>query len=362
MSKSEMIAPIKNLFLVNLGVRSGERVLVLTDKKSKAISQIAKSVAECGKELGLKIDFLQMPSVSSHSQEPQELVWKKVFSPENVLSLKQEGLFKKLLSKEASEEESQRAVQVLNLRNLPDVVIAITYFSTTHTNFRRLLTKKGTRYASMPLFSESMWTGAMDVDYEEMAKQASKLKKALEKGEDIEITALSGTKLKFSIKDRPIHIDSGILRNPGDFGNLPAGEVFLAPVEGTAKGRLVINFKKDKKLSSPIIAEIKNGRVTKLTGTNKKASQLRDVLEKEPLASSLAEFGIGVNPKAKNPNNILEAEKILGTIHIAFGDNIGFGGMVSVNFHEDFVVSSPQVVIWKKKTKQVIIESGKVLI
>ncbi|MEK9149123.1 MAG: aminopeptidase, partial [Candidatus Desantisbacteria bacterium] len=308
---------MKNLFLVNLGVRSGEKVLVLTDKKSKAISEIAKRVVECGKELGFKVDFLQMPSVAGHSQEPQELVWKKVISPENVLSLKQEGLFKKLLSKEASEEERERAALSIDLRFLPDVVIAITYFSTTHTNFRRLLTRKGTRYASMPLFSESMWAGPMDVDYEKMAKQASKMKKVLEKGEEVEITAPSGTQLKFSIKDRPIHIDSGILRNPGDFGNLPAGEVFLAPVEGTASGRLVINFKGDKKLTSPIIAEIKDGKVAKITG--KKASQLREVFEKEPLARNIAEFGIGINPKARNLNNILEAEKILGTIHIAFG-------------------------------------------
>lgn len=353
---------MKNLFLVNLGVKANEKVLVLTDKKSKVISQIAKRVAECGKELGFNVGFLQYTSVASHSREPQELVWKKVFSDKNVLNLKQEGLFKRLLSKEISEQERERAALSIDLRNLADVVIAITYFSTTHTNFRTLLTRKGTRYVSMPLFSESMWTGAMDIDYEEMAKHAFQLKKALEKGEDVEITAPCGTLLRFSIKDRPIHIDSGILRNVGDFGNLPAGEVFLAPVEGTANGRLVINCRGDKKLPCPIIAEIKDGKVVKLTGTNKKASQLKEVFEREPLARNIAEFGIGINPKAKNPNNIIEAEKILGTIHIAFGDNIGFGGSVSTNFHEDFVVFSPQVTIWKKKKKLEIIENGRILI
>lgn len=347
---------------MNLGVRPGEKVLVLTDKKSKEISEIAKRVAECGKELGFNVSFLQYPSVAGHSQEPQELVWKKVYSSENLFHLKQEGLFKRLLSKDVNEEDRKRAAQALNVRLLPDVVIAITHFSTTHTNFRILLTKKGVRYASMPLFSESMWIGAMDVDYEKMEEQALNLKKALEKGEDIEITAPCGTHLEFSIKDRPVLIDSGILRKPGDFGNLPAGEVFLAPVEGTAKGRLVINSRPDLKLPSPIIAEIKDGKVIRLTGTNKKASQLREVFEKEPSARNIAELGIGINPKAKNPDNILEAEKILGTIHIAFGDNIGFGGKVSANFHEDFVVFSPQVVIWKKKKRQEIIRIGKILI
>jgi len=353
---------MKNLFLINLGVRANEKVLVLTDKKSKAISEIARRVAECGKGLGFNVSFLQYPKVAGHSVEPQELVWKKVISSENLFNLKQEGLFKRLLSKDVTEEERQRAAQALDARLLPDVVIAITYFSTTHTNFRALLTKKGVRYASMPLFSESMWAGAMDVDYDKMEGQALRLKKALEKREDVQITAPCGTHLEFSIKDRPIQIDSGILRKPGDFGNLPAGEVFLAPVEGTARGRLVIKSRGDKKLPSPIIADIKDGKVYRLTGTNKKASQLREVFEKEPLARNIAEFGIGINPKAKNPNNILEAEKILGTIHIAFGDNIGFGGKTSVNFHEDFVVFAPTVTIWKKKEKRLIIESGKVLI
>ena len=44
------------------------------------------------------------------------------------------------------------------------------------------------------------------------------------------------------------------------------------------------------------------------------------------------------------------------------GDNIGFGGKVSTNFHEDFVVFSPTVVLWKKKGKQAIIKSGQSLI
>ncbi|MFH0774907.1 MAG: hypothetical protein V2A53_05360 [bacterium] len=55
------------------------------------------------------------------------------------------------------------------------------------------------------------------------------------------------------------------MRKPGDFGNLPAGEVFLAPVEGTAKGRLVIKSRGDKKLPSPIITDIKDGKVYRLT-------------------------------------------------------------------------------------------------
>ena len=64
----------------------------------------------------------------------------------------------------------------------------------------------------------------------------------------------------------------------------------------------------------------------------------------EPLGLSVlpqAELGIGTNDRATRPDNILEAEKILGTIHIALGDNSGFGGTVSTPYHEDYVFYQP---------------------
>ena len=56
---------------------------------------------------------------------------------------------------------------------------------------------------------------------------------------------------------------------------------------------------------------------------------------------NIAELGIGTNDRATRPDNILEAEKILGTVHIALGDNSGFGGTVSTPFHEDYVFYRP---------------------
>jgi leucyl aminopeptidase (aminopeptidase T) len=52
---------------------------------------------------------------------------------------------------------------------------------------------------------------------------------------------------------------------------------------------------------------------------------------------NLAELGIGTNPNARQPDNVLEAEKIKGTVHIAIGDNIHMGGQVESDLHEDFV-------------------------
>ena len=64
---------------------------------------------------------------------------------------------------------------------------------------------------------------------------------------------------------------------------------------------------------------------------------------KNKLYKNVAELGIGTNYKAKIRGNILEDEKVLGTCHIAFGNNKHFGGKVDVPFHVDFVIQNPTI-------------------
>jgi leucyl aminopeptidase (aminopeptidase T) len=54
--------------------------------------------------------------------------------------------------------------------------------------------------------------------------------------------------------------------------------------------------------------------------------------------TNLAELGVGTNDKATLTGNVLEDEKILGTVHVAFGASAGIGGTVSVPIHLDVVV------------------------
>ncbi|HEY4745309.1 MAG TPA: peptidase, partial [Desulfuromonadaceae bacterium] len=65
---------------------------------------------------------------------------------------------------------------------------------------------------------------------------------------------------------------------------------------------------------------------------------------------------------AHRPDNVLEAEKIMGTIHIALGDNSGFGGTVSAPFHEDYVFYHPTLTaIGADGQEAVIIDDGRLL-
>jgi leucyl aminopeptidase (aminopeptidase T) len=65
-------------------------------------------------------------------------------------------------------------------------------------------------------------------------------------------------------------------------------------------------------------------------------------------ARVLCELGIGTNPAARLSPNVLEAEKVYGTCHVAFGDNSTFGGMNPVPFHTDCVIANPVVTIDKR--------------
>jgi leucyl aminopeptidase (aminopeptidase T) len=57
--------------------------------------------------------------------------------------------------------------------------------------------------------------------------------------------------------------------------------------------------------------------------------------------TNLAELGIGTNERARLTGKILEDEKILGTVHVAFGASTGIGGTVSVPIHLDVVILEP---------------------
>ena len=184
---------------------------------------------------------------------------------------------------------------------------------------------------------------------------------ALGGSETVRVTAPNGTDLSFSIKGRPVVADTGILTEPGSFGNLPAGEAYVAPVEGTAEGRLVLDWAPFYKLREAVTIEVKGGRAVKITGNDPYAEVLGSIIKETPLKGNFAELGIGTNDKAHRPDNILESEKILGTIHIALGDNSSFGGTTKVPFHQDFVFFDPTVVAEKEGDEVKILEGGRLL-
>ncbi len=357
-----MSSVLKRIFTVNLDVKAHEEVLVFTDlvnktesiskterERREALRRIAQEVSSAGSGL-CNITYLEFPSLGGHGKEPPREVWIAALGTRVVEELQNACIFAKILDKSSTDEENREAERIVTeYAKAPAAVVALSNFSSSHTRFRDLLTRLcGTRYASMPIFEESMLEGVMTADWKEVERRTDSLVEMMDGTRSVEIESPNGTSIRFSIDGRPVEPDTGILTAPGTFGNLPAGEAFTAPVEGSANGRLVLEWAPTHKLDSPVTLTIEDGIAVKVEGVDDYAEVLRKKLAENRLFGNIAELGIGTNEKATRPDNILETEKILGSIHIALGDNSSFGGKVSVPFHQDFIFFSPTMTVIKK--------------
>jgi aminopeptidase len=227
-----------------------------------------------------------------------------------------------------------------------DVVIAPTIQSLSHTEARRAASEAGVRVASMPGVTEEMLARLMAADMKLLRKRGNAIGRALGMGAEARITSPQGSDLRIGLGDRTAIVDAGALSKRGAFGNVPCGEAFIAPVEGTSEGTLVVDgsIAGVGKLETPVELTVEGGHLVEATGRD--GARLMELLtEHGPDATSVAELGIGTNEEAIVTGNILEDEKILGTAHVAFGASAAIGGTVQVPVHLDCVVLEPTVEV-----------------
>lgn len=212
------------------------------------------------------------------------------------------------------------------------------------------------------VFHDMFWR-AVNTDYTSMYEQGKKIAEHVRNGK-VRITT-DRTDVTFSLEGRPILIDDGIISEEdikiGDIGNnLPAGEVFCAPVESSCEGRAYFDaaFYKGEKITG-IDAVFERGKVVDVS------CEKNETLFKEALANAhgkkdiIGEFGIGLNPEVKKViGYVLTDEKVIGSIHIALGENREFGGKNESSLHWDLVMMRPTVEV----NGTVIMEEGKLLV
>jgi leucyl aminopeptidase (aminopeptidase T) len=157
------------------------------------------------------------------------------------------------------------------------------------------------------------------------------------------VTCPRGSDLTFDITGRPGIPDDGDLTAPGAFGNLPAGEGFISPIGGN--GQIVASSLAPLGISQePAILTVEKGRIT-AANRGLGPEYLSRLVAHGEAGTNLAELGVGTNDRAQLTGDVLEDEKILGTIHVAFGASAGIGGTVSVPIHLDVVVTDATLEI-----------------
>lgn len=192
---------------------------------------------------------------------------------------------------------------------------------------------------------ETVFYESLNASFEdEMKSLVGGYEKSLKGAKDIRITANDGTDLSFSIKGRPVLRDDNYNFDE-DFKretfNFPTGEVFVAPVETSANGRIVFDYVTPRGfgLIEKLSLTFKGGKVVdyaaKGDGTERFGKFLSvNTGEKD----RIAELGIGCNPKAEFVGTTIVDEKILGSIHIAIGFNLGsFHGKNQASSHLDMI-------------------------
>jgi leucyl aminopeptidase (aminopeptidase T) len=299
-----------------LGVQDGEEVLVVCNPATRHMGELLR--AEAG-EVGAEAVLAVMAERASHAAEPPRTV-----------------------------AEAMAAA---------DVLLAPTVQSLSHTASRKRASENGARAATLPGVTEDMLARVMSADMEGLRRKGHAVADALGKASEARITDANGTDLTLDLSGREAIPDAGELTEPGAFGNLPCGEGFISPAGGN--GTLVVDGSMAGigLVDEPVQLVVEGGHLTSARGGQGMAF-MELLTEHGEDGTTIAELGVGTNEKAKVTGEILEDEKILGTIHVAFGASAGIGGTVQVPVHLDCVVMKPTLEL----DGEAIVRDGELLI
>ena len=231
-----------------------------------------------------------------------------------------------------------------------DVLVAVTKYTLTHGKATKRALKNGCRVLSIPNLSERIFLSKAMEGSPDMISTTKRISEILSGGLSARLTTKHGTDITGELGgwSRVGGADTGEIDTPGILANLPAGESLISPVEGTARGRAVIDASISGgigKLTEKVVLQIDQGRVVSVEG-GAEAEALRKVLESsDENSSNLAEFAFGINPYAEVIGNIIIDEKTVGTAHLGIGNSQMLGGKIYSNMHLDAVFFAPRVEV-----------------
>lgn len=310
-----------------LDVRAGENLLVVTDEATRRVADAFEEAARC---LGAAPRVYVLPEGTRPMREV----------PEDLAAL------------------------------VPDTDVAVTCFRgrAEETPFRieliRSLMRVARRLGHAPGITEAMLReGPMAVDYDTMRAEALDLMGRFEGATRVRITAPGGTDVTMDIGGRAFSTDTYL--QDGQWGNLPAGEIWCAPVEDSADGVVVCDGSIGDlgPVPAPVRLVLERGRVARIECADEPfRRRVEEAFAADDEARVIGELGIGLNPGARLTGNLLEDEKARHTAHVAFGNNEDMpGGRNRSRTHRDFLFRTPTfVVTFGDGRVETVIEKGEV--
>ena len=309
--------------LSNAGIKPDHHVLVVGDSHTQPLAEIFHAAASTlAKESVLAI----MAVRRNHGQEPPRIITEAMAAS--------------------------------------DIVIHAVTYALTHTDATRYAQAKGTQIFTMRGLTEElmfrMLRMILELDRGQLLRVTNAMADRLTRAKSVHLTSDLGTDIRMDVIGRQAISLAGQGR-PGHLGGSAfPGEAAIAPIEGSANGKIVFEYSMDNLglLDQPIHLTVKEGSVTAIEGGSS-ADELRRLLDQSDAgATNIAEFAIGTNPVASMTGNMAENKKVRGTVHMALGDNMTIGGAVRSDVHLDGMVLRPTVTI----DGETVVDRGRLMI
>ena len=317
---------IKNAVLVCMNIVEEDRVFIITDQETLVIG---KALAQESEDTGAQVKFVLLEDYGSRPliSAPDSLV-------EDVVDFAPTATFYAAASQEG------------------EVKMRMDFGKKTRVAFK----EKGLaerRHGHMPSITPQLIEEGMTADYIEINRLTLQIFDLVKDAQDIRVTSTKGTGLTARFNPgynwKPCH---GLYHEPGDWGNLPEGEVFTCPdtVEGILIADVLGDYFSPKYgvLDTPVTFEINDSLVEKVSSKNKAlADEIWDYLNSSENGRRVGEFAIGTNTSiAELSGNQLQDEKIPG-IHVAFGNPLGFhtGAKWTSDVHVDVIPTDCTITV-----------------
>jgi leucyl aminopeptidase (aminopeptidase T) len=343
----------------SLGVKPGEQVLIVSNPGHE-VAVISRALYDAALEAGGRPTLMFQPVKNQLDFAEKTVLAAFGAKPEVFISLSAEKLGK---------DEDGIAK--------PYVHGGVEY---DHIFHLRMYGEKNCRAFWSPSVSVDSFVRTVPIDYDELKRRCAGVKEILDRAVSLRVSAPGGTDASFGLRQRLAFSDDGDFSRGGSGGNLPAGETFISPENGTAQGLIVFDgsislYRGDIVIREPIRCELENGFVRDITGADEAQALRRTVemAERNALdmektgrlpagqgkvyarnARNIGEIGIGLNPAARIIGSMLEDEKAFHTCHFAIGLNYDRDAPALI--HLDGLVKNPTITAYDKDGRKMVIE------
>jgi leucyl aminopeptidase (aminopeptidase T) len=347
---------------VSLKVQKGEQVVIISNPRPD-VAAVAEALYDASIDAGGRPVLVYQPVKPQLSFAEPAVIAVFDAKPEVVISLSDEKLGK----------------------DPAGIASPYTYNGAQydHIFHLRMYGEKNCRSFWSPSTTVESFVRTVPIDYAELQRRCAAIKAILDRAVEVHVSAPSGTDITIGLRGREAKTDDGDFSAPGSGGNLPAGETFISPENGTANGRICFDgsisiSEGELLINTPIECVVESGFVQEIRGGEEAACLLRTVeaaehkareFEREGKlppgsgelyarnARNIGELGIGLNPLARITGKMLEDEKAFRTCHFAIGQNYDEDAPSLI--HLDGLVKSPTITaIFADGSRQVIERDG----